>query len=283
MNAPDADLGQFRIERTVALYTAVAVVALVMYLVLRNKEFVDPNLVVILRIIISLAIGILGATIPGFMRLRYDGGGFSIRAGGALALFVLTFFGTPHVQSLKLAPPSVQLDTIKQVDVRSSLGPEATQEQRLNAQAYLTVPILLRSVRQPSARATLDATEVSFTDDSGRIHQFKWRNFVRMHEERHGVWLGIDEAAHSVAIESGGVVYQEILHEPSGQLHWRDALLLLEGRADGMLKLTIAARVGEQILQQVCNVDLGYWAAQIRQFRQARQESPGRVTMNCVG
>jgi hypothetical protein len=39
----------------------------------------------------------LGATIPGFLDMSWSGLGLAVRAGGALALFVLTFTYTPDL------------------------------------------------------------------------------------------------------------------------------------------------------------------------------------------
>ena len=89
-------------EKVVAVAMAALIVGVVMYLVVRNQPFADPNLVRLLRIVLSVAAGILGATIPGFLDVEWKGGGFIIRAGGALALFVITFFGSP---SVILPPP----------------------------------------------------------------------------------------------------------------------------------------------------------------------------------
>jgi tetratricopeptide (TPR) repeat protein len=95
-------MDEFKFERRVALFTAVFVVVVVLLLVVRNAPFTDPNLVVLARIVLALAIGILGATIPGFLSVTYDVAGFAIRAAGALALFVIAFFGTPRVEALHL-------------------------------------------------------------------------------------------------------------------------------------------------------------------------------------
>ena len=40
-----------------------------LYLVVRNEPFRDPNLVVIARTILSLSIAVLGATVPGFLNI----------------------------------------------------------------------------------------------------------------------------------------------------------------------------------------------------------------------
>jgi hypothetical protein len=46
---------------------------------------------------LSLSIAVLGATVPGFLNVGWSGRGLAIRAGGALALFVLTFLLTPQI------------------------------------------------------------------------------------------------------------------------------------------------------------------------------------------
>jgi hypothetical protein len=84
-------------EKIVAVVMAALIVVVVLYLVVRNQPFADPNLVRVLRIVLSIAAGILGATIPGFLHVQWSGAGFIIRSGGALALFVITFFGSPSV------------------------------------------------------------------------------------------------------------------------------------------------------------------------------------------
>ena len=56
-----------------------------------------PSCFFVLRVVLSFSAATLGATIPGFLDIRWFGSGLAIRAGGALALFVLTFVYTPDV------------------------------------------------------------------------------------------------------------------------------------------------------------------------------------------
>jgi hypothetical protein len=85
-------------ERILALVAAISWIGLVGFLVIRNEPL-DPNLTVFVRIILSVMAGILGAVIPGFLSIDLKGAGFAIRAGGALALFVISYFFTPTVIS----------------------------------------------------------------------------------------------------------------------------------------------------------------------------------------
>jgi tetratricopeptide (TPR) repeat protein len=105
MTPPQTDpppLSDFTFERRVALLTGVIVILFVLYLVDRNEAFASSNLAILMRIVLSVAVGIVGATIPGFLNIEYTAGGFVIRAAGALALSVMTYFGTPHVEELGL-------------------------------------------------------------------------------------------------------------------------------------------------------------------------------------
>jgi hypothetical protein len=47
--------------------------------------------------VVSFSAAVLGGTIPGFLNVNWSGGGLAVRAGGALALFVLTFVYTPDL------------------------------------------------------------------------------------------------------------------------------------------------------------------------------------------
>jgi hypothetical protein len=77
---------------------AVAVISLIGFVVIRNEKFADPNLVVLMRIVLGLSVAIFGATVPGFLNVSWQGSGLVVRAGGALALFVLSLFWTPQVE-----------------------------------------------------------------------------------------------------------------------------------------------------------------------------------------
>lgn len=84
-------------EKVVMYCAAGALLALMIYLVVNNKKIEDPNLVVIIRVLLSFCTACLGAAIPGFLHIAVNTKGMAIRATGALALFVITFLMTPTV------------------------------------------------------------------------------------------------------------------------------------------------------------------------------------------
>src|SRR3954447_14101887 len=92
----------FQFDRIAATCAALVIVGLAVFLLIRNQEIADPRLFFVLRVVLSFSAATLGATIPGFLEMRWSGGGAAIRAGGALALFVLTFLYTPDLVSIRL-------------------------------------------------------------------------------------------------------------------------------------------------------------------------------------
>ena len=84
-------------DRVAATCAALVIVGLAVFLLIRNQPIADPRLFLVLRVVVSFGAAALGATIPGFLELGWRGRGLAIRAGGALALFVLTFVYTPDL------------------------------------------------------------------------------------------------------------------------------------------------------------------------------------------
>jgi len=58
-------------EKIVAVAVAVLAFGLVAFLVVRNTPFADPNLVLLIRTVLSISAGIIGGTIPGFFLHMY--------------------------------------------------------------------------------------------------------------------------------------------------------------------------------------------------------------------
>lgn len=84
-------------DRIAAVCAALVIVGLVVFLLIRNEEIADPRLFFALRLVLSFGTAVLGATIPGFLSVGWSAGGLTVRAGGALALFVLTYLYTPDL------------------------------------------------------------------------------------------------------------------------------------------------------------------------------------------
>jgi hypothetical protein len=118
-------------DRVAATFAALVIIALAVFLLIRNQPFADPKLFFVLRVVLSFSAATLGATIPGFLNVEWSGGGLAVRAGGALALFVLTFIYTPDLvtnqdqggQVTISAPGGVAAGSIKGSPITINPGP----------------------------------------------------------------------------------------------------------------------------------------------------------------
>jgi hypothetical protein len=94
-HAPSTDRDRHMLERVATIFAGLFILILTGYLLVRNQPFADQRLFFALRLILSLASGVFGGTVPGFLSISWKGAGMVVRAGGAMALFVLTFVYTP--------------------------------------------------------------------------------------------------------------------------------------------------------------------------------------------
>ena len=119
-------------DRIAATCAALVIVGLVVFLLIRNEQIADPGLFFALRLVLSFGTAVLGATIPGFLAIGWSGSGLTIRAGGALALFVLTYLYTPNLamkqsqggQVTINAPGGVVAGQITNSPINIGLSPE---------------------------------------------------------------------------------------------------------------------------------------------------------------
>jgi hypothetical protein len=83
------------LETALAFGFGLAAMATVLWLAFRGSELTEQQFE-ILRIVLALAGGGVGAVIPGFLDLNLKSGGkLALRAGGALAVFVVLYFWSP--------------------------------------------------------------------------------------------------------------------------------------------------------------------------------------------
>lgn len=88
-------------ERLLAYIAAFVALGLVVLVVVRNEPFASVQIAALLKTVLSLSVAVLGATVPGFLHLTWKGGGAVVRAGGALALFLITYLFSPDVLPLE--------------------------------------------------------------------------------------------------------------------------------------------------------------------------------------
>lgn len=270
-----------KFEQRVCIAAGFCVLIFTMALIWRNLPLADPNLARMARIILSLGVGVLGGTIPGFLDVEYNLKGFSIRAGGASALFVITFFGSPYVDVLNLKNPEIEISSIPQVDIRTKASPQHSEEYRLAAPAVLIVPFSARNVSEPSLSGYLNSSYAEL-EIHNSVWKFNWAYFVNMHEEAFGVWLAIQESAAPQALKSGEVLNKEILYISDDIIRWEDILNEIQNSRKDIGVVTAHYEFDKQLFKQSCTLDLSKWGTEIRKFIEKTGISPGRVTMRCV-
>jgi hypothetical protein len=63
------------LDRIAAIFAGLAIIGLAVFLLIRNEPIADPRLFLVLRVVISFSAAVLGATIPGFLELGWQGRG----------------------------------------------------------------------------------------------------------------------------------------------------------------------------------------------------------------
>ena len=69
----------------------------------------------VFRIVLAIACGGLAAVIPGFLTVRIDALGIAIRAGGALAVFILVYFFNPAQLVISKAPLDLESRLLQEI------------------------------------------------------------------------------------------------------------------------------------------------------------------------
>jgi hypothetical protein len=96
MAEPTVAAASLTFDHVAAVGAGLYIVGFTSFLLVRGTEIAGPRLFFALRVMLGLAAAIFGATIPGFLEIGWTSGqDLSIRAGGALAVFVLIFLFTP--------------------------------------------------------------------------------------------------------------------------------------------------------------------------------------------
>jgi hypothetical protein len=111
---------------------------------------------------------------------------------------------------------------------------------------------------------------------------YDWRNFVVMHEEKYGLWLGIVGDASQFQVASGTAEYREILHGNDSALTWGDFLNAIKTTNNQKIKIDITINIDDKEAISTCEVAISEWSSKVQDFISKQGKSPGRVTMPCV-
>ena len=93
----------YRTERVIASLVMAWVIILTTYMIFQDHALSHASMY-FLKIILSLSGAVMLATLPGFMDVNYNVGGFSVRAAGGAAAFVFIYTQSPNLPALKIDP-----------------------------------------------------------------------------------------------------------------------------------------------------------------------------------
>lgn len=273
-----------RIERLTATFVATIVVITVLYLVVRGEPFRDAQLVVLLRIVLAVSMGIIGATIPGFMQIEYSTKGNTIRAGGAMALSLLCYVGTPKVEQLNLSLPTakIKLEQPQLIDIRTLSPPNTKTQSQLNSSIAVTVGLSYSNTEQPAKSAFLKNTNIQLLNSNEAPWNFEWSYFVNMHDEQYNKWLGIDRSAAPLPVKSGSTTNVEILHQSIEKHTWEEFLKIFKTPSTGIIKFVIKSTLDTEEILTNCTIDTTTGSNIIEKYRKIYGRSPAKITMCCL-
>ncbi|MCB0334834.1 MAG: hypothetical protein KDD62_00970 [Bdellovibrionales bacterium] len=270
------------IERSSAIVAATTCLGVLSYLLIRGKPFADPNLAIIARIFMSLTAAIFGATVSGFLQIRWSGTGMVLRAGGAFGLFALTFWGTPTIVADVLGPPDVKFQTPKVIDVRSFYGPTLAYEEMLQDSAVVIARMVYTNDAQPAKNAFLTHESVHVALGNFN-YELEWQYIVNIFP-RAGCWPCIEESVSTKTIPSGESIAHETLFSLYGGPTWEQFIKEFLATSENTVTFHLTATVDGEVKTAKCIVnDLAYWRTVVRQWQDENEERlPARLTLPCV-
>ncbi len=281
-HAVNMDTRAMTIERMIAFGAAIACLGVLAYLLVRGEPFADPNLAVIARIFMSLAAAIFGTTVSGIFMISWSKPGLVVRAGGALALFLVTFWGTPTIAVEALGPPQVQLQRPKVIDIRAFNGPKVSYTEMLDDGAVVIARMAYANEAQPAKNAFLTAEQVT-VDFDGHHYRFDWDYIVNIFPGA-GCWPCIQQSVSPMAVPSGETIAHETLFSSERKITWDELIQTLLDSSTPTITFQLIATVDQESKITECTVtDLDYWRAVVAEWRTHHQDRlPAKLTLPCA-
>jgi hypothetical protein len=237
-------------EKICAVVAASWIIALASYLIIRNQPLED-NAAVLMRILVSMGVAIFGAVIPGFIKVDLTWKGVAIRAGGALALFVLTFFFTPKVfhesfqETAAWERPQTGLTQLNGDFIRlikSSSDPDLVSQELSNLnQPHINLIAIMQAAERDQTSLSRPSKLVSLYDYLSMAH-YQLAEIARYRAIHENIAEPIATQLHKEAIHNAEIcvtyatkgleLYNKILNTSPTELHnqmpiWPENLYLL--------------------------------------------------------
>lgn len=275
--------------RRMVLVLGCLVIFFIMYVVINGKVGRDSLGEPLVRGLLSLAFGILGAYFLGEIKFDSKMAGLTLQGAGGVVLAALTFVLAPGSKTPALLPPLAKLQPITLVDFRSSESPDDTARDYRQSQVVVTAPISIRNVAEPARHLSWDRTSATLTFDGMEV-QLEGQYFVRQVKGEKGNWLGHPQPVTPVPIQSGDTISKEVLHwqsDSSPKLIWEDFIdrLVKSPLTIAILEFSVhldGEEGGERVAIAKCRPNFAPRIPEILSFaRSTDNRIPGRITVRC--
>lgn len=268
-----------RLERIVGILAGIGILVFTMALIWRGQPMADPNLARMARIVLALGVGAVGATIPGFLNVRYSAQGLLIRGAGGLAVFLIAFFGSPRIEALHLTNGELTLQPLREMEFRAIDNPTRLSDLDLNAQTAVTLYLKgANSSDQLGRPVEITATSVQVIVGASPPLRFDWKYFGRhiTGDDRLGnsppeVYFGGTGDAGPINLVPGQSLAQTIVHfpqrgdTPTEAWRWQTAVNAAMGGQIRSIRVRVQT-LGNGVFETECEINPDFTRTKITEF-----------------
>lgn len=259
------------VERLLFVLLLIAIVVAVLVLIFTGQE-ITPGNEGLYRFTFATAAALIAFTMGGAAGLSWNFRGVAIRAGGAVAAFLIMFMFAPNLLS-KLGIPRIELAAVNGVDLRSVVDPKLSNWEASDV-ALTLEGISFASVVPTDLPARL-TTETLTLGWGGESYIFKPAWLVDLRKQSSGSgWLGEIGNWEPGLIEPNGLLNRSVMFvpDPRASLPWDKFVLTLESEIRaGNVEIGYQALVSGQVLTWGCKLPIAAIQSQLAKARTSRK------------
>jgi hypothetical protein len=263
------------IERLVFMGLLVLIVLFVGGLIAAGAN-IRPDNELMYRFIFGVAAALIAFTMGGFVGLEFNGLGLAVRAGGAIAAFLIVFQFAPRVLQSVLPAPDVRMVPPAAVDFRPTTDPTTVGWTQSDL-AITLENLSFAQVLGPAQSALLVSERVDLDTGEGLVRlRPAWIVDIRPGATEGG-WLGIRGNWGPGLIGPQQMLSRSVMFRPSepGSFSWAAWLNVIDSApADERARLRYAVEFAHQTLSFDCTIGMSVLKEYVRKAREARPDRP---------
>ncbi|MBZ9759262.1 hypothetical protein LB524_28645 [Mesorhizobium sp. ESP6-5] len=259
------------LERLLFVLLLIGIVVAVLVLIFTGQE-ITPGNEGLYRFTFAIAAALIAFTLGGAVGLSWNFGGVAIRAGGAIAAFIIMIMWAPDLLS-KVGIPRIELAAVNSVDFRSVVDPK-TADWEASDVAITLESVSFASVTPTDLPAHLTSETINLAWGNQRyIFKPAWIVDLRKHSSGSG-WLGEKGNWEPGVIEPNGLLNRSVMFVPypRASLSWDKFILAME--ADSLkddVEIGYQALVSGYTLTWKCKLPIAAIKIQLAKARLSRK------------